>query len=199
MKSAYILLALKPCIKVLDSLSIPYYIGGSIASSIFGLPRSTMDIDIVADIQSFHISRLKQQLEKAFYIDEDMIKGAIDQLSSFNLIHLKTAIKIDVFIQKKDPYQESVRNRKLKDTLVENDETSEFYFSSPEDIILNKLLWYEMGSRVSERQWLDVLGVIKVQENNLDTNYLKTWAEKIGVYNLLIDAFKEAGIQLKIN
>lgn len=199
MKSANILLALKPFIKALDSLSISYYIGGSIASSIFGLPRSTMDIDIVADIQSFHISRLKQQLEKAFYIDEDMIKGAIDQLSSFNLIHLETAIKIAVFIQKKDPYQESVRKRKRKDTLVENDETSEFYFSSPEDIILNKLLWYEMGSRVSERQWLDVLGVIKVQENTLDTDYLKSWAEKMGVNNLLVDAFKEAGIQLKFN
>jgi hypothetical protein len=116
MESANILLVLKPFIKVLDKLSISYYIGGSLASSIYGLPRSTMDIDIVANIQSFHISHLKHNLESEFYIDEDMIKEAIDRLSSFNLIHLETAMKIDVFIQKRDSYQDSALNRKQKDT-----------------------------------------------------------------------------------
>jgi hypothetical protein len=193
MESANILLVLKPFIKVLDKLSISYYIGGSLASSIYGLPRSTMDIDIVANIQSFHISHLKHNLESEFYIDEDMIKEAIDRLSSFNLIHLETAMKIDVFIQKRDSYQDSALNRKQKDTLVENDKSSEFYFSSPEDIILNKLLWYEKGNRVSERQWLDVLGVIKVQGNSLDKDYLTNWAKKLDIYSLLVDAFTEAG------
>jgi hypothetical protein len=196
MESANILLVLKPFIKVLDKLSISYYIGGSIASSVYGLPRSTMDIDIVADIQSFHISHLKQNLESGFYIDEDMIKEAIYRSSSFNLIHLETAMKIDVFIQKRDSYQDSALNRKQKDTLVENDKSSEFYFSSPEDIILNKLIWYEKGNRVSERQWLDVLGVIKVQGNSLDKDYLINWAKKLDIYNLLVDAFTEAEIQL---
>ena len=196
MESANILLVLKPFIKVLDKLSISYYISGSIANSVFGLPRSTMDIDIVADIQSFHISHLIHNLENEFYIDEDMIKEAIDRLSSFNIIHLETAMKIDVFIQKRDSYQNSALNRKQKDTLVENDKSSEFYFSSPEDIILNKLKWYEKGNRVSERQWLDVLGVIKVQGNSLDKDYLINWAQKLDIYNLLVDAFTEAGIQL---
>jgi len=172
MESANILSVLKPFIKILDKLSITYYISGSIASSVYGFPRSTIDIDIVADIQSFHISHLKQNLEKEFYIDEDMIKEAIDRFSSFNIIHLETAMKIDVFIQERDSYQNSTSNRKQKDTLVENDKSSEFYFSSPEDIILNKLKWYEKGNRVSERQWLDVLGVIKVQGNSLDKDYL---------------------------
>lgn len=196
MESANILLVLKPFIKVLDELSISYYISGSIASSVFGLPRSTMDIDIVADIQLFHISHLIQNLENEFYIDEDMIKEAIDRLSSFNIIHLETAMKIDVFIQERDSYQNSTFNRKQKDTLVENDKSSEFYFSSPEDIILNKLKWYENGNRVSERQWLDVLGVIKVQGNSLDKDYLINWAQKLDIYNLLVNAFMEAGIQL---
>ena len=196
MESSTILLVLKPFIKVLDKLSISYYISGSLASSVFGLPRSTMDVDIVADIQSFHISRLIQSLKSEFYIDADMVKGAIDRLSSFNLIHLETAMKIDVFIQKRGHYQDSALNRKQKDTLIENDKNSEFYFSSPEDIILNKLAWYEKGSRVSERQWLDVLGVIKVQGNSLDKDYLKNWAQKLAIYNLLVDAFKEAEIQI---
>ncbi len=197
MESANILLVLKPFIKVLDKLSISYYIGGSLASSIYGLPRSTMDIDIVAELQSSYISQLKQNLESEFYIDEDMIKEAINRFSSFNLIHLKTAMKIDVFIHKRGSYQDSALKRKQKDTLVENDKSSEFYFSSPEDIILNKLIWYEKGNRVSERQKLDVLGVIKVQGNSLDKDYLINWAKKLDIYNLLVDAFTEAEIQLQ--
>ena len=196
MDSANILLVLKPFIKVLDKLSISYYISGSIASSAFGLPRSTMDIDIVAELQSSHISQLKQNLESEFYIDEDMIKEAIDRLSSFNLIHLETAIKIDVFIHKRGSYQDSAFNRRQKDTLVENDKSFEFYFSSPEDIILNKLQWYEKGNRVSERQWLDVLGVIKVQGDSLDKDYLINWAQKLDIYNLLVDVFTEAESQI---
>jgi hypothetical protein len=196
MESANILLVLKPFIKVLDKLSISYYIGGSIASSVFGLPRSTMDIDIVADIQSFHISDLRQNLESEIYIDEDMIKEAIDRFSSFNLIHLKTAMKIDVFIHKRGSHQESALKRKQKDTLVENDKSSEFYFSSPEDIILNKLILYEKENRVSERQWLGVLGVLKVQGNSLDKDYLVNWAKKLDIYNLLVDALTEAKVQI---
>ena len=197
MDSANILLVLIPFIKVLDKLSISYYISGSIASSAFGLPRSTMDIDIVAELQSSHISQLKQNLESEFYIDEDMIKEAIDRLSSFNLIHLETAIKIDVFIHKRSSFQDSTFNRRQKDTLVENDKSFEFYFSSPEDIILNKLQWYEKGNRVSERQWLDVLGVIKVQGDSLDKDYLINWAQKLDIYNQLVDVFTEAEVPLK--
>ena len=196
MESANILPVLKSFIRVLDNLSISYYIGGSIASSVFGLPRSTMDIDIIADIQPFHIPRLKKQLENEFYIDENMIQEAINQLSSFNLIQLETAIKIDVFIPKKDKYYDCANDRKQKDTLIENDKGSEFYFLSPEDIILNKLKWYEIGNRVSETQRQDVIGVIKVQENSLDKKYLKTWAGKLNVFKLLVDAFNDAGVHL---
>ncbi|MEJ2628616.1 MAG: hypothetical protein P8078_08685 [bacterium] len=196
MESANILPVLKSFIHVLDNLSISYYIGGSIASSVFGLPRSTMDIDIIADIQASHIPRLKKQLENEFYIDEHMILEAINRLSSFNLVHLETAIKVDVFIPKKDKYYDSAKDRKQKDTLIENDKGSEFYFSSPEDIILNKLKWYEIGNRVSETQRQDVIGVIKVQENSLDKKYLKTWAEKLNVFKLLVDAFNDAGVHL---
>ena len=126
-----------------------------------------------------------------------MIKEAIDRLSSFNLIHLETAIKIDVFIHIRGSYQDSAFNRRQKDTLVENDKSFEFYFSSPEDIILNKLQWYEKRNRVSERQWLDVLGVIKVQGDSLDKDYLINWAQKLDIYNLLVDVFTEAEIPLK--
>lgn len=196
MKKLEILSALQPVVNALEKYSIPYYIGGSIASSIFGMARATMDIDIVADVKLHHSSLLKQELETSYYIDEDMIKEAIQNSSSFNLIHLETAIKIDVFIFKDIPYHRNALERKIKDTLEDDDIKTEFYFSSPEDIIISKLQWYELGGKVSERQWLDVIGVIKVQGDSLDKNYLQVWAEKLGILKLLKNAFNDAEIQL---
>jgi len=195
MQNFEILSALQPVANALVKFSIPYYIGGSIASSIYGMARATMDIDIVADVKLHHISLLKQELEKSYYIDEGMIKEAIQNSSSFNLIHLETVIKIDVFILKDIPYQQNALARKIKDTL-EDDIKTEFYFSSPEDIIISKIQWYELGGKVSERQWLDVIGVIKIQGDSLDKNYLQVWAKKLEIYELLKNAFNDAEIQL---
>ena len=195
MKTPDILQAIEPVISAFNKLSISYYIGGSIASSIYGIARATMDVDIVADIKIEKISSLKRILENEYYIDENMIKDAIRRFSSFNLIHLETMIKIDVFIHKHQPYQEETQRRKQKDTLEDSEGASEFYFSSPEDIILNKLQWYELGNRVSERQWLDVIGVIKVQLKNLDDEYLRKWGKELGLLDLLTKAFQEAGLE----
>jgi len=190
LESTGIIDVLKPVIQVVNELSITYYIGGSLASSIHGLPRSTLDIDLIADVQQVHIPVLKNKLKDNFYIDEDMIKDAIQRQASFNLIHLDSAIKIDVFIQKKDKYQLEILKRIQKDRLIESDSSAEFYFCSPEDIILIKLKWYDDGDRISERQWLDVIGVIRVQHNNLDMDYLKVWAQRLGISKLLNLAFK---------
>ena len=196
MKKLEILSALQPVINALEKFSIPYYIGGSIASSIYGMARATMDIDIVADVKLHHIFLLIQELEKSYYIDEDMIKEAMQNRASFNLIHLETAIKIDVFILKDIPYHQSALERKIKDTLEDEGAKTEFYFASPEDIILSKLQWYELGEKVSERQWLDVIGVIKVQGDSLDKNYLQVWSKKLGIFELLKNAFYDADIKL---
>lgn len=195
MKTPDILQAIQPVISAFDKLSIPYYISGSIASSVYGIARATMDVDIVADIKIENISFLMKILENEYYIDENMIKEAIHNFSSFNLIHLETMIKIDVFIHKHQSYPEESLRRKQKDTFEDTDDASEFYFSSPEDIILNKLQWYKIGNRISERQWLDVTGVIKVQSNNLDVGYLRIWGEHLGLLDLITEAFREAGLE----
>jgi len=195
MKTPDILQAIQPVISAFDKLFIPYYIGGSIASSVYGIARATMDVDVVADIRIENISSLKQILGIEYYIDENMIRDAIHHLSSFNLIHLETMIKIDVFIHQHQSYPEESLLRKRRDTLEDTKGASEFYFASPEDIILNKLQWYEMGNRVSERQWLDVIGVIKVQSKNLDDEYLRKWAEHLGLVVLISKAFQEAGLE----
>ena len=188
-----ILTAIKPVVDAFNKLSITYYIGGSIASSIYGTARATLDVDIIADITLDQVSTLVRSLIQEYYIDEQVIMEAISKSASFNLIHLETMIKIDVFIKKKDDYNELSFERKRRDTLVDDDEESDFYFASPEDIILNKLQWYKAGDQVSERQWLDIIGVMKVQNNSLNTAYLKQWAEILGLFSLLKEAFADAG------
>ncbi|MBN2541999.1 hypothetical protein JXI42_03960 [bacterium] len=189
-----IIMVLEPVIEVLEKLSIPYYIGGSVASSVYGFPRTTLDVDLVAEIQDKHILTMKNKLQNDFYIDEDMIAKAIKNHSSFNLIHLKTSIKIDIFIPKQQPYQQNVIHRREKDTVVIENKEYKLYFATPEDIIINKLLWFELGERISERQWLDILGVMKVQGDLLDKDYLSTWAKRLGLIDLLSKAFSEAGV-----
>lgn len=195
MKIPDILLAVQPVIQAFDKMLIPYYIGGSIASSVYGMARATMDVDVIADLKVTHIPRLKQILESAYYIDAEMIADAIRTNSSFNLVHLETMIKIDVFIHENEPYQNEALKRKRKDTL-EDTGAIRFYFSSPEDIIIHKLQWYKMGGFVSERQWLDIIGVIKVQGDVLDKKYLNRWSKKLGLSSLLKDAFVDAGVKL---
>jgi hypothetical protein len=195
MKIPDILLAVQPVIQAFEKISIPYYIGGSIASSVYGMARATMDVDVIADLKVTHIPRLKQILENKYYIDAEMIADAIRTNSSFNLIHLETMIKIDVFIHKNEPYQNEALQRKRKDTLEDNGKI-QFYFSSPEDIIIHKLQWYKMGGLVSERQWFDIIGVVKVQDDLLDKKYLKRWSKKLGLSSLLKDAFNAADVKL---
>ena len=194
MKNPDILLAIKPVINAFNQLSIPYYIGGSVASSLYGMARATMDVDVIACMTQGKVPSFVKQLEEAYYIDEQMIDEAISSGSSFNLIHLETMMKIDVFTQKQEPYHESALAGRLRDLLVEGDQDSAFYFSSPEDIILSKLRWYEMGNRVSERQWLDIIGVIKVQGDSLNNAYLVSWSKSLGLFDLLKQAFLDAGI-----
>lgn len=194
MKNPDILLAIKPVIKAFEKLAIPYYIGGSIASSLYGIARATMDVDVIADISQSHITDFVNMLSESYYIEEEPIREAINLNSSFNLIHLDSIIKIDVFTHKRDPFNRAAIDRKLKDFLVEGDKESDYYFASPEDIILNKLRWYEMSDRVSERQWLDIIGVIKVQGDFLNKEYLLKWSIFLDVSKLLKDAFSEAGI-----
>jgi hypothetical protein len=124
-----------------------------------------------------------------------MIFEAIHTKSSFNLIHFGTALKIDIFIYKDEPHQRSAIDRKVKDKLDEENDF-EHYFSAAEDIIIAKLQWIEQGNRMSERQWLDIIGVIKVQDKKLDFRYLAIWAKKLGLFELLKKALHECDVQL---
>ncbi|MFH1009343.1 MAG: DUF6036 family nucleotidyltransferase [Candidatus Latescibacterota bacterium] len=194
MKKPDLLTATEPVAEAFEKLGIRYYIGGSVASSAYGVARSTMDVDMVSDIKPKHVRSLVSMLESSYYIDENMILDAIRRGSSFNMVHLETMLKIDVFIAKNSPYEMETFKRRRKDTLDEEQRTTEFYLASPEDIVLNKLVWFRLGGDVSDRQWHDVLGVLKVQGDLLDKKYLQHWAPELKVKDLLESAFQDAGI-----
>jgi len=199
MKSPDILEAIEPVVNAFEKLGILYFIGGSIASSAYGFPRSTMDVDMVSDLKPKYVRSFVRMLESLYYIDEDMILDAIKRRSSFNIIHLETMLKIDVFITKNQPYDIETFKRRRKDTLDEDQKNAEFYLVSSEDIVLNKLVWFHLGEGVSDRQWNDVLGVLKVQKNSLDKKYLRHWAAELKVEDLLNKAFSDADIENKTN
>jgi len=193
MKQPDIIVALDAVIACFEELGIAYYIGGSVASSAYGIARATVDVDIVAGLDAGHVEHLVKALETNYYISGEMIREAIRRSTSFNLIHLGTMIKIDVFVAKDRPYDSEAFNRRQPDTLDEEN-PRRFYLSSPEDIVLNKLQWYQRGGGVSEQQWRDVLGVLKVQGGRLDLEYLKYWAAKLNLSDLLKRSFDDAGM-----
>ena len=195
MKNPDILAAMGPVIKAFKELGIPYYISGSIASSIYGTPRSTLDIDMVSNLKHGQVHSFVEMLQSAYYIDEKMILNAINTCSSFNLIHLETMIKVDIFIAKDSLYQQETFRRRKKDSFDEEDDSVEFNIVSFEDIILTKLEWFKAGGNVSKRQWDDVLGVLKVQKELLDIKYLRHWAAKLEIIDLLEQAFRDAEIK----
>ena len=187
-----ILAATTPVVEALEQLEVPYHIGGSVASSLNGIPRLTIDVDLVTNLKLEHVRPLVRLLEAEYYIDEDAVRDAVKHRSSFNVIHLGSILKIDVFVAKSRVFdQEEFRRVQLK--MLEGSDRP-FYVASPEGTILNKLEWYRMGGEVSDRQWNDILGVLKVQGANLDMAYLQRWAVALKVSDLLERALVDAGL-----
>lgn len=180
-------------IEVFDRLNIPYLVGGSMASAVHGVIRSTMDVDIVADIRLDQVDEIAEQLNGIFYIDKEMIRDAIQRKSSFNLIHLDTMFKVDVFLLKQRPFDQNQMRRRVLQLIGEN-QTEKAYISSAEDIILAKLEWYREGGETSERQWRDILGVLSLQGNQIKLDDLRYWAKNLRVDYLLERALREVGI-----
>jgi hypothetical protein len=175
----------------LEALAVPYAIGGSFASALHGVMRATMDADLVADLRIEQVEPLAQALGSAFYADVEMMRSAVLQHSSFNLIHLETMFKVDVFVAKPRAFDRSQLARRQLQVLSEDPECHA-YVSSAEDIVLAKLEWYRLGGETSDRQWRDVLGVLKVQGDRLDREYMQRMAAELSVADLLRRAFEEA-------
>ena len=175
---------------VFESLSVPYLIGGSLASTLYGMVRATQDADIVAEMHLEHLQPFVLALQDEFYVDAEMIVEAIRSNSSFNILHRESMFKVDVFIPPPRPFLRSQLARAQKQTFTFESEISA-KFASPEDTILSKLEWYRLGGEVSERQWRDILGILKTRAGLLDLGYMKEWASELHVADLLEHALQE--------
>ncbi len=179
--------------QLLKKLNIPYLIGGSFASTVHGLIRTTQDTDLMVVLQPQHVTPLVNALQNQFYLDENAIREAILHRRSFNLIHLETMFKVDMFVSKQRPFDQSQLARRTAQIISANPEQTA-YFATSEDTILTKLEWYRAGDETSDRQWQDVLGVLKIQNKQLDIAYLRQWAAELGVADLLETALIRAGV-----
>ena len=152
-----------------------------------------LDVDLVAEMSLQQIAPLVEDLKETYYISDNMVRDAVKRQSCFNVIHLETMFKVDIFIPKTRNYDRSAISRIRMDTLGFGDSELDSYVASPEDVILNKLEWFRKSDEVAQRQWDDVIGVLKIQEKNLDFDYLQKWAEELNVSDLLHRAISEAG------
>ncbi len=177
---------------LLESINIPYYISGGVASSIHGEARSTRDLDLVIQIQVSQIDLLVQTLEVAGYYCP---AGAVEDMKqerekTLNITHMETIANADLIVMdNSSPFAIYQMSRRI---LLDVEGIPQFWIASPEDLILQKLLWGR-GSR-SEKQWRDVLGILKLQSGNLNYIYLTEWAERLNIFDALKQALTEAGI-----
>jgi hypothetical protein len=185
MSGERVLAALWPVIDLFDSLRISYHIGGSVAASTFGEARSTLDVDVVAAVELAHAERIAAALRDQYYVDAELIRSAVEHRSCFNVIFLPQFFKVDVFVPKETPYAKAAFARFILARLVGSGSPREFRFATPEDIVLHKLDWFRLGGGTSDRQWTDILGILRIRGTQMDTGYMGTWAGRIGVADLL--------------
>lgn len=168
-------------VEVLDELAIPHHLGGSYASSIHGVPRFTHDVDVVVAVTPAKVALLAARLESDFYVDVEAIRAALTRQGNFNLIHRRSGLKIDCFVQGQSPFDRLEAARARREALGEGG----VFVKSPEDTVLRKLEWFRAGGEASDRQWNDILGLLRVQGDQVDTDYLEKWAVELGVSGLL--------------
>src|SRR5438876_7360777 len=185
--------ALARVVASFEELRVEYLVGGSVASSVFGEPRQTVDADVIARLLGRHAEPLVARLQSGFYTDLQAIQTAVRTQGCFNLIHLETMTKVDVFVRWRDAFGQSQFARRQKKSVGESSPL-ELFFASAEDTVLAKLDWHRKGGCVSDQQWRDLLGVIKVQAGALDRDYLVRWAGEMSVTDLLERALDEAGL-----
>jgi hypothetical protein len=186
-----LLAALGPLLDLLRGLGVRHFVGGSIASSAHGVARASIDADVVAELRPEHVERLLSSLSNAYYAPEARMRDAVSRRASFNLIHLETMLKVDVFVSRDRPFDRRAMER-ARPASSETAGGAPLTLASAEDVVLAKLEWFRRGGEVSERQWADVLGVLRASGASLDRQYLEDGARELAVPDLLARARAEA-------
>ena len=191
MSGSDLVAALVPVTDALQGLGVRYFIAGSVASSAHGVARASLDVDVVAELDLVHIDRLADRLEAAYYVPRSHMRTAAVERRSFNLIHLKTMFKIDVFVSKRRPFDQAAADRARAQGFDDTPGAPHLLVASAEDTVLAKLEWFRLGGETSERQWWDIVGVLRVNPD-VDAGYLHRWAAELSVADLLDRALAQA-------
>lgn len=178
----------------LDRLGIPYVVGGSLASSILGEPRATVDVDLAVRLREADVPRLVEALEGDFYVSREAAQEAVRRGSSFNAVHLESVQKMDFFVLGEGLLDRRQLERRHRVVLSEEPSRA-LWITSAEDQILRKLEWYRAGGGVSDRQWRDVVGILAVQGGALDRRDLAETAARLELGDLLDRALRDAGLE----
>jgi hypothetical protein len=185
--------ALGPVLRALGDLGVRHFVGGSIASSAHGVARASVDGDVVAELTAAHVAPLVAALQDAYYVPVERIRDAVARRASFNLIHLESMLKVDVFVSRDRPFDRRAFER-ARPASIGGPGGATLPVSSAEDVVLAKLEWYRKGGEASERQWTDVMGVLRVAGSAIDVRYLRLGAAELGVGDLLERALEEADL-----
>ena len=176
---------------IFEGLGVPHMLGGSLASTIWGEPRFTRDVDFVAAIEGRHVTPLLGALGTAWYANRNDIVEAIALRASFNVIRLRSMVKVDVFVPPEGGLHGSKWGRVRRER-IDPESSRRIAVTSPEDIVLQKLDWYRKGGEVSEQQWRDVTSVLRILGSELDHAYLDEWAARMDLVEPLARARGEA-------
>jgi hypothetical protein len=182
--------AIGPIAAALDALGVRWAIGGSIASSVHGEPRATNDVDVVAALDESQARDLCARLGTTFHADADTAADAVRHRSSFNVIDTRSFIKIDVFVPPSGSLGLGQLDRRIEADVVPG--ARPVFVLGAEDTVLQKLRWYELGGSVSDRQWRDIVSVLRHAGPRLDDAYLDAVANDAGLGELLAKARADA-------
>lgn len=166
-----------------EKIGVDYALGGSVATSVQGEPRSTNDIDFAVRLSESNVAALVAALGPDFEVDEEALRDAIKRRRSANIFHLGSMTKVDLFIRGSEAFDESEFSRRVRMQLRQDG--GELFIATTEDNFLRKLRWFRMGGEASDRQWRDILGLLRVAGDSLDVTYLRVWAGQLGVADLL--------------
>ena len=173
-----------------DELGVAYALGGSMASSLLGEPRSTVDVDMAVRLDPASGSELLDRVRAAFYVPEDSARTAILTHSSFNLVDTASSLKVDLFVLGDGLLDRMQLERRV--LIPVPGAPSGIWVTSAEDLVLRKLDWFRRGGSVSDRQWRDVVGILRVHGDALDRVYLEASARQLDLDDELADALHQA-------
>lgn len=179
-------------VDALERAGLRYVIGGSVAASLMGEPRSTLDLDIMIERDVEKTRALVNELLESCYVDRESAIGAARERRSFNAIHLQTSMKIDFFVAEDSRLAEEAMAHRRR---IELPNSTSLYFYAVEDLVARKLFWFRLGREVSERQWRDVVGMLRLNSDSIDLERLRAVTIGAGVSDLLELAIQEAAVQ----